>query len=285
MEKDPPEIRSRTDAFLKLRNSYRTSGKAVGAPAEAKETSPEPKARPGWLPPWIRALSEFTELEKIIKKKIDALAESQRDFFKPRFVSDEEEQGMQHKVEKQADEIQRLLRELDRMVQVSMVPQDKNNEEEQMISVNAKRLLSAELQKLIQAFKSGQEYYGNGLKSRERKLKKYTKIGTDAAYEEVKQEERVSRFMAMGYTDADIQELLLEEALEEDASTEIKAILDSVKELNEMFQDLHELVVEQGTMLDRIDYNLQQSLVHTTKAVKELKKAEEHQEASTCTMM
>ncbi|EPY37053.1 syntaxin 16 [Strigomonas culicis] len=182
---------------------------------------------------------------------------------------------MQSKVEKQADEIQKLLRELDRMVQVSMVPQDKNNEEEQMISVNAKKLLSVELQKLIQAFKLGQEYYGNGLKSREKKLKKYTKIGTDDAYEQVKQEERVSRFMAMGYTDADIQELLLEESLQEDVSSEIKAILDSVKELNEMFQDLHELVVEQGTMLDRIDYNLEQAHVHTTKGVKELKKAQD----------
>eukprot|EP00941_MAST-03F_sp_MAST-3F-sp1_P005950 g5950.t1 len=57
---------------------------------------------------------------------------------------------------------------------------------------------------------------------------------------------------------------------------DIKAIFKAIKEIAEMFTDLHVLVVEQGTILDRVDYNLEVAMTRTFKGNDHLKKAVEH---------
>jgi syntaxin 16 len=47
-------------------------------------------------------------------------------------------------------------------------------------------------------------------------------------------------------------------------------------ELGNIFKELNTLVVEQGTILDRIDYNIEQAVESTDKAVVHLEKAEMH---------
>lgn len=51
---------------------------------------------------------------------------------------------------------------------------------------------------------------------------------------------------------------------------EILAIAQSVSELSVMFKQLNSLIVEQGTILDRIDYNLEQTTVHVSKGKTQL---------------
>ena len=46
-------------------------------------------------------------------------------------------------------------------------------------------------------------------------------------------------------------------------------------ELSEIFKDLAILVIDQGTILDRIDYNLEQTAIHTKDAVYQLTEANE----------
>ncbi|KAH7818303.1 Syntaxin 16A [Monocercomonoides exilis] len=61
---------------------------------------------------------------------------------------------------------------------------------------------------------------------------------------------------------------------------EIKQIARSMNELAQMFQEMHMMIVEQGTLLDRVDQNLVSARENTQEAVKELVKANEHQKAS-----
>ena len=49
-------------------------------------------------------------------------------------------------------------------------------------------------------------------------------------------------------------------------SKEISNIAKSIKELAVLFKDLSVLVVEQGTILDRIDYNVNEAKEHMVKA-------------------
>lgn len=56
---------------------------------------------------------------------------------------------------------------------------------------------------------------------------------------------------------------------------EVLAIAQSVNELAVMFKQLNSLIIEQGTILDRIDYNLEQTTVHVSKGKVELVKANE----------
>uniref|UniRef100_UPI00358FACA7 syntaxin-16 isoform X1 n=1 Tax=Myxine glutinosa TaxID=7769 RepID=UPI00358FACA7 len=58
---------------------------------------------------------------------------------------------------------------------------------------------------------------------------------------------------------------------------EIRHVLQSIFELNEIFRDLADMIVEQGTVLDRIDFNMEQTCVKTQEGIKQLQKAEKYQ--------
>jgi syntaxin 16 len=57
---------------------------------------------------------------------------------------------------------------------------------------------------------------------------------------------------------------------------EIIAIAQSINELAALFNELSVLVIEQGTVLDRIDYNVEQTLFKVREGVEELQVAEDH---------
>lgn len=61
---------------------------------------------------------------------------------------------------------------------------------------------------------------------------------------------------------------------------ELQAVAKSIRELAQIFNDLAILVVDQGTILDRIDYNIELAVLHTEEGVKELEKAEKSSKKS-----
>ncbi|OMJ23740.1 T-SNARE affecting a late Golgi compartment protein 2 [Smittium culicis] len=61
---------------------------------------------------------------------------------------------------------------------------------------------------------------------------------------------------------------------------EISNISKSIFDLNLVFKDLHSMVISQGTILDRIDYNVENTVVHVEAAKKELETAHEIQKNS-----
>ena len=54
--------------------------------------------------------------------------------------------------------------------------------------------------------------------------------------------------------------------------SEINQLVDTMNELGNIFKQLNTIVIEQGNILDRIDYNIEQTLENTKKANKQLKK-------------
>lgn len=61
---------------------------------------------------------------------------------------------------------------------------------------------------------------------------------------------------------------------------EIMDIVKSTEELAALFKELSVLVIEQGTVLDRIDYNIEDALVHSKKGKKHLVAAKKASESS-----
>ena len=54
----------------------------------------------------------------------------------------------------------------------------------------------------------------------------------------------------------------------------------SIEELSDIFKELAVLVIDQGTILDRIDFNMEQVVEHTKEGIKQLEKAEQHQKSA-----
>ena len=54
---------------------------------------------------------------------------------------------------------------------------------------------------------------------------------------------------------------------------ELTEIANSISSLAELFKDLSVLVIDQGTLLDSVEYNIEQTAVHMQEAVKELEVA------------
>ena len=65
-------------------------------------------------------------------------------------------------------------------------------------------------------------------------------------------------------------DMVQEEQVEQDE--DVNRIVKSINELSSLFKQLNSLVIEQGTVIDRIDYNLEQAEVFVGKGKKELVK-------------
>jgi len=65
-----------------------------------------------------------------------------------------------------------------------------------------------------------------------------------------------------------------------DRERDIREIEKNVIEVNEIFRDLSALVVEQGSMIDSIESNIESSVEHTSKGAEELVKASKYQKSS-----
>ena len=61
---------------------------------------------------------------------------------------------------------------------------------------------------------------------------------------------------------------------------EILSIVTSLEEINDMFKDMGTMVLDQGTILDRIDYNIESTATKITEARVQLVKAEKIQKRS-----
>lgn len=76
------------------------------------------------------------------------------------------------------------------------------------------------------------------------------------------------------------QLLMLEEentVFAQEREKEVNAIVKSIMDLNEIFKDLGQMVADQGTVLDRIDYNIEQTSIQVQQGCSQLKKADAYQ--------
>lgn len=264
------------------------SDSADGSAATFSGCSSAPVVKP---PPWIRALQSFATLEATVEQRMAALSERQQEFFAPRFLGgsaargfgmnddgDDDDTLFQAELDQAAHDIQKLLKELERMVLSGVRPADANNADECCAAQNVQKHLTSRLTKLMGTFRDGQQWFVDQLKKRKDKVKKFQRFAQDEqVHDRLKEEEKIATYMELGYTQADIQELLVEERRQQEVCDEVQNILESIKELQEMFKDLSSMVVEQGTVLDRVDYNIMKSSENINKGLDELKKAREHQ--------
>lgn len=280
--------RDRTLEFIVLRTAAkRQSEWASGSshPSEqdvAAQNAREEDSEKGHGPPpsWVRAVESFVEIERSINSKMEMLVTSQREVFAPKFgVSAEEAEEQEEQVMEYNKEVQALLKEAERLAVHVVQLRESATSTERRAAENVQKHLSNRLANLLVAFRKAQSGYTSQLKKREEQKAKFRKVKTEDAttHERLEKEEKVTGYLAQGYTEAECAELLFMEAQKREQNAQITQLMESVQEVHQMFADLRDMVVEQGTMLDRIDYNLEKTHEHMQKGLEQLHKAREQQ--------
>jgi len=131
---------------------------------------------------------------------------------------------------------------------------------------NLQHALAKVLQDLSNNFRNTQESYLKELSKRNLKGKSSLENEPSGLNEEPANVDQGFNEQQMVWAQNNYQQIV-------ERDKELQAVARSIRELAQIFNDLAILVVDQGTVLDRIDYNIEQAVIHTEEGEKELEKA------------
>lgn len=269
-----------TDAFLLLRNNSIQNRQLLAEQladdrmALVSGISLDPEAAIGVTkrspPKWVDGVDEIQYDVGRIKQKMKELASLHDKHLNRPTLDDSSEE--EHAIEITTQEVTQLFHRCQRAVQAlpSRARRACSEQEERLLR-NVVASLAQALQELSTSFRHAQSDYLKRMKNREERSQHFfdTPVplmddGDDAA------------LYGQGLTDDQLV-LVEQSTLVEEREREIRQIVQSIADLNEIFRDLGAMIVEQGTVLDRIDYNVEQSCVKTEDGLKQLHKAEQCQ--------
>lgn len=165
----------------------------------------------------------------------------------------------------------------------------RSNNSGKCISSSDKRLLknvvnnlATGLQDLTSEFRKNQNLYLKKIQSRKDRsnmlfdTSEYS--ASSALMTEENYDEDDANFLKIQKQDQ-IQVERVNRVLLNEREMEINHVVKSIQDLNEVFKDLATMIVDQGTVLDRIDYNIEKVGVHVDHGLVELQKAKKYQKA------
>jgi len=274
--RQPISTRNLTSTFIRYRNDRRAKrgfgndavntgarlldleandrGPGAGVSVEMVETK---------LPPmWTECAEQAREDIKNIRQKLVQLTKAQQKRLLKVFGDD----GQPDKdVEAISGQVSSLVRQCEQTIhQVKTRGADRDRtEKEVQCRQNVQKSLATQLQTLSQTFRQSQKDYLSKIRERQKGAlwDEPLKGGGDD--------------LDIGFTDDQTQELGSMEVNATQRSSEICQIATSINELHTVFKELAVLVIDQGSILDRIDYNIEQVVVQSQEANKQLQKAEE----------
>lgn len=232
------------------------------------------------LPPeWSDAVEEVQyDISKIKKRTKDLNALHNKHLNRPSLDDNVNEE---HTIDVTTQEITQLFHQCQRCIQTIQAKAHGASKSEKTIVRNVVSTLASQLQELSISFKKGQSIYLKKMKNREEREKKYFNNDfqpTNAFMQE--EDENFDDLYDKGFTTAQLQMVEENEQVVRQREEEISHIVRSIGDLNTIFKDLAMLIVDQGTILDRIDYNVEQASVQVEKGLQQLQKGEKHQKSS-----
>lgn len=207
------------------------------------------------LPPdWLARVSDVQYELARIKTKMSELAEKHKKHLLPGF---DDRQDEEHAIEILTGDITKLFHQSQTKIK-QIGNEGKLTPEHKVMKANIQSTLASQLQDLSVTFKQSQKAYLQTLQGRSKKGKggnRFIDFEPDAPIEDT------------GFT---AEQLALANDMDAQISQrerDILKIVKSITELSEIFRDLSILVIDQGTILDRIDYNLEQTDMHMEEGV------------------
>ncbi|GAA5949372.1 hypothetical protein JCM3765_003388 [Sporobolomyces pararoseus] len=154
-----------------------------------------------------------------------------------------------------------------------------------LMAANVQTALATKVQTLSTTFRKKQSEYLRLLKGNESRSGSISVGGSADPLASLAEDEQYSRSVLSPNTTPSLaQQQLFSATLSQSEiatrSTEISSIAQSITELSDLFKDLNSLVIDQGTLLDRIDWNVEQMGREVKSAVGELQQATRYQKRS-----
>lgn len=257
-----PVIELSTSSLLNSNRSY--------APLSTEDpgSSGQGALTVGLPPAWVDVSEEISANVQRVRVKIAELAKAHTKALMPSFGDGKEDQ---RRIESLTQEITVLLKKSEKRLQILSAggPSEDSN-----IRKNVQRSLATDLQSLSMELRKKQSTYLKRLQQQ--------KEGPDGVDIEMNLNGNNSRredddLDDMGFNEHQMAKLRKSEAFTAEREREINQVVESVHELAQIMKDLSVLVIDQGTIVDRIDYNIQNVAASVEDGFKQLQKAEKTQ--------
>ncbi|KAJ3043628.1 hypothetical protein HK097_001702 [Rhizophlyctis rosea] len=274
--------RSRTLLFLQYRNTFsRTGGirqarppgvdtsERAGLIANEVNQGTEVVVEMGVLPPrWIDIVDEVDEeVERIREKSEHAVNELDALHKKNLLPGFDDQLKDEHSIERLTEKVTQMFRDAERKVKrVEQLSKQssRNSQQNQTLAKNIQISLATKLQDLSQQFRKTQSSYLQKLRGRETRNKQDLFM--------MEQESAEDEALDAVFTDAQLAQVQNNERAITQREKEINDIVKSLLGVADIFKELQTMVIDQGTVLDRIDYNIETTTVHVQEAHAQLKK-------------
>ena len=224
------------------------------------------------LPPvWVDVVEKVETDVATLERALKSLKEAHRARLMVSF-DESREAELDREIERQSQNATQLFRACEKTLKrVATFGGDAADDSERKVRANVQRSVAVRIQALNTEFRRAQKDYVVRLKSQKEGsagggfdfLSSTSRNDTGVAFNE----QQMSAVV-------DIEHLV------EERDQEIRKIAESIQELSGIFKELAVLVIDQGTILDRIDFNMEQVAEHTRRGVVEIEKAEQYQKAA-----
>ncbi|KAL1546183.1 Syntaxin-43 [Salvia divinorum] len=223
----------------------------------------------GLPPAWVDVSEEIATNIQRVRGKMAELSKAHAKALMPSFGDGKEDQ---RQIEALTQEITDLLKKSEKRLQRLSVggPSEDSN-----IRKNVQRSLATDLQTLSMELRKKQAAYLKRLRQQ--------KEGSDGVDLEMNLNGSKSTrdddddIDDIGFSEHQIARLKKSEAFTAEREREIQQVVESVNELAQIMKDLSVLVIDQGTIVDRIDYNITNVAATVEDGLKQLQKAERNQ--------
>ncbi|WRT69855.1 uncharacterized protein IL334_006846 [Kwoniella shivajii] len=298
---DQPITRSRTLFYLSVRDSsttysskIRKSDRQYGDTIDVGNDDEEEQIgligasssqggnweRGKGLPPkWVDISDEVEEILSRAKIKIATLDKLHAKHVLPGFTDRSAEE---REIERQTSDITRDFRRCTSLIS-SVQPGPRAARVEMMTAKNVQRGLAQKVQDLSGVFRKKQRVYmqklqGHAIKNKDLMVASgaMTLKGTDLL-DELEEDEQASQNQLQSQSQIQQQGTVAVDIDIQQRTNEITQIASSISELADLFRDLGNLIVEQGTVLDSVEYNVQMTARELKGAEEELKVAQRYQ--------
>mmetsp|Transcript_15906 Transcript_15906/g.16653 ORF Transcript_15906/g.16653 Transcript_15906/m.16653 type:complete len:306 (-) Transcript_15906:188-1105(-) len=273
--------RNLTRRFVDIRNSAKAN-RSLNRYHEKDESSDSGLLdnHGGWksakdtLPPlWVDSIEQAESDLSKIQSKMRELSALHTKRLMVNFETDETLQ--EREIDLLTQEITEIFRHAENILKKfgNQGDESKISQQELTVRSNMQRSLAKKLQGLSMTFRSNQKEYLARLQAQ--------KNGSGAqAFDFLDKKVSTAGEIDNGFTQAQLQILEDTEQIINQRDEEITRIAKSIEELAQIFKELAVLVIDQGTILDRIDYNMEQVIEHTREGIVQLEKAENYQKSA-----